>query len=205
MALGLKPSKRRGEHYKLALKAFEELKRANLLKKTSTERQLEQAVVAHLESSTTLSKYLITQVDDGAVEKISHAHLFGFKHRPDVTIGNDGTAIEIKVLTNSTSVRDVLGQAIAYRTRYRFVILVLIDQTPGKKVVELCSNPMSSEAKLLHGLAEAFNIMTVVGPAGKQKNIGFSGPTRSHADSGSRVSASSQSPTKAEDESCNQD
>lgn len=53
------------------------------------------------------------------MEKITKASLFGFIHRPDVSIGIDGTAIEIKVISTGQSVRDILGQAIAYRMHYR--------------------------------------------------------------------------------------
>jgi hypothetical protein len=101
--------------------------------------------------------------------------LFGFNHRPDVSIGNNGTAIEIKVISTGHDIRDILGQAIAYRMRYRFVILVLVDQTDGHKVVELCKSKGSQEFTLLSGLASDMNIFTVVGPISQSKNVVFAG------------------------------
>ena len=99
--------------------------------------------------------------------------MFGFSHRPDVSIGIDGTAIEIKVISTGQSVRDILGQAIAYRMHYRFVILVLVDQTEDRKVVELCRSRESQEYSLLSGLSETMNIFTVVGPVDQSKNVAF--------------------------------
>jgi hypothetical protein len=109
------------------------------------------------------------------VQKMTKASLFGFSHWPDVSIGNSGTAVEIKVVQGGPGVRDILGQAIAYRMHYRFVILVLIDQTQEGKIVELCQNKDSQEYHLLSGLANNLSIFTIVGPAGQSKNVIFSG------------------------------
>lgn len=173
MAFGFMPGKRSGRHYELARKAALRLKNVNLLKKGSLEKHFEHVVVSYLEAFPGLRKHLITQVDEETVEKISQAKLFGFKHRPDCTIGNDGTAIEIKVITSAPSVREVLGQALAYRMRYRFVIPVFIDNTPSRQVVKLCSNKKSPEYALLQGLCDQLNIFSVVGPVPKKKNLAF--------------------------------
>lgn len=74
--------------------------------------------------------------------------------------------------------RDILGQAIAYRMHYRFVILVVIDQTPECKIVELCQDKTSQEYRLLSGLADELNIFSIVGPLGQSKNVVFSGRRR---------------------------
>jgi len=173
MAFGFLEGRKIGIHYELAEFAVKRLKHVNLLKKGSKEKDFELTVVSFLEASRKLKKYLITQVEDEAVEKISQASLFGFSHRPDVTIGKDGTAIEIKVLGRSTAVREMLGQAIAYRTQYRFVILILIDNTEGRQVIDLVKNKRTQEFALLQGLADNLNIFTVIGPAAKNKNIVF--------------------------------
>ncbi len=177
MALGFKAAKKAGVHFDLAKLAVRRLKNANLRLKGRTEKHYEHTIVAFLEASRKLRKNLITQVGDQEVQKISQASLFGFKHRPDTTIGNDGTAIELKVITTSTSVRVLLGQALAYRMDYRFVILVLVDQTPERQVVRLCEDKKSREFALLNGLAQEFNIFTVVGPA-DPKNLAFIPPSK---------------------------
>lgn len=173
MSLGFKPARRHGIHYELTEIAAKHLRRTNLMLKGRTERHFEQAIVGHLRAKRALEPYLITQVDDEPVERITQVELFAFKHRPDVAIGQDSAAIEIKVISKSTAVRDILGQAIAYRMAYRFVILVLIDKTPDRQIVEKCADKRSQEYALLSGLRESFNIYTIVGPLDHGKNISF--------------------------------
>ena len=173
MSLGFVPSPKRGQHYDLALFANSRLKGVNLFIKGQSESHFERTIVSHLQASPKLRSNLITQIDMDEVEKITKANLFGFTHRPDVSIGNDGTAIEIKVISTGQSIRDLLGQAIAYRMHYRFVILVIVDQTEDRKVVDLCRSKKSQEYSLLSGLAEVLNIYTVVGPVSQSKNLVF--------------------------------
>ena len=109
------------------------------------------------------------------VDKITQASLFGFSHRPDISLGNDGTALEIKVVGSGQGIRDVLGQALAYRMHYRFVILVVIDTTPERQIVNLCGARRSRECDLLSELSESLNIFTIVGPLGQSRNIVFAG------------------------------
>ena len=173
MSLGFVPSAKRGRHYDLAKYVISKLKTVNLLVKGQSESHFEHTIVSHLQASRKLLPHLITQIGLDEVEKITKASLFGFSHRPDVSIGNDGTAIEIKVISTGQNVRDILGQAIAYRMHYRFVILVLVDQTDDRKVVELCRSNGSQECSLLSGLAETMNIFTVIVPLSQSKNVVF--------------------------------
>jgi len=173
MALGFINSRRTGKHFDLAKFTVSKLKTINLSKKAKNERELEQAIVSRLEASPKIRKNLITQVNEDEVEKITQANLFGFRHKPDASIGNDGTAIEIKIVRNSQSIREIIGQAIAYRMHYRFVILVIIDKTSDYQIVELCQQRNSHERRLLEGLAEEFNVFSVVGPTDNSKNLTF--------------------------------
>ncbi len=173
MAFGFINARKQGTHYDLVKFATSKLKKVNLLVKGKTERHFEHTVVSHLQASPKLRKNLITQIGEGEVEKITQATLFGFNHRPDTAIGIDGTAIEIKVVANSQSVRDVLGQALAYRMHYRFVILVLVDHTSNRQIVDLCRDKNSNEYALLQGLSESLNIFSVIGPVGQSKNVVF--------------------------------
>lgn len=175
MALGFASAAKRGQHYGLAIFAAHKLKSVNLMVKGQSERQFEMTVVSHLQASPRLRKNLITQIGVDEVEKITQATLFGFSHRPDISIGNDGTAIEIKVITSGQSVRDVIGQGLAYRMHYRFVILVLIDQTEDRQIVKLCRLKGSRESLLLSELAESMNILTIIGPLRQSRNIVFTG------------------------------
>jgi len=173
MALGFVPGAKRGRHYELARFAVNKLKKVNLLVKGKSESDFELTITAHLQSSSKLRWNLIAGINKDEVEKITPASLFGFSHRPDLSIGIDSTAIEIKVISSGQSMRDLIGQAIAYRMHYRFVILVLVDQTEDQKVVKLCRSKKSQEFGFLSELANTMNIFTVVGPLSQSKNVVF--------------------------------
>ena len=173
MPLGFISAAKRGQHFDLAQLAIKKLKSTNLALKGKSEREFEQAVISHLQSSPTIRKNLITQVGTDEVDKITQANLFGFSHRPDASIGKDGTAIEIKVISGGQSTRDILGQAIAYRMQYRFVIIVWVDGSDGRHIVELCKDKNSKEFSLFAGLAETMNVFSIIGPDGPSKNIAF--------------------------------
>jgi len=155
------------------MKTFNKLKTVNLNIKGQSEREFEHTIVAHLQSSKEIALNLITQIDIDEVEKITKSNLFGFTYRPDMSIGNSGTAIEVKIIDSGQRIRDILGQAIAYRMHYRFVILVLIDQTADSKVVETCGLKNSQECNLLFGIAENMNVFTIIGPVSKSENLCF--------------------------------
>ena len=174
MPFGFKAGNRAGIHYELVDLAVRKSREANLAVKGRSEHEYELSVMAHLQSSPTLKKNLITQIGEDEVEKIQQAQLFGFKHRPDSAIGLDGTAIEIKVIYGAPDIRNLFGQAIAYRMDYRFVILVLIDGTDGRQIVELCQDKNSREHEFLSSLADELNIFTIVGPVSQGKNLAFS-------------------------------
>lgn len=173
MSLGFVNSRKEGKHFELVKFAVKKLRKVNLQLKAKNEREYEQVVVSYLQSSRKLKNNMITQVMADEVEKITHANLFGFKHRPDVTIGNDGTAIEIKLISSGNQIRDLLGQGLVYRMNYRFVVLVIVDNTSNRSVVELCNKKNSSEYEFLTSLAEDFNIFTIVGPKSFSSNISF--------------------------------
>ncbi len=173
MSFGFVSSPRRGVHYNLAKFTVGKLKKSNLMIKGKSERHYEHTVVSYLQASPKLRNYLITQIGAEEVEKITQANLFGFKHRPDTTIGKDGTAIEIKVVTGGQSLREILGQSIAYRMHYRFVILVVIDGTPERQLVTICQDKKSQEYQLLSGMASEFNIFSIIGPKAAYENVAF--------------------------------
>lgn len=173
MNLTFTPGPKHGRHYELAKLAVNKLKKVNLLVKGKSEKDFELTITSYLQSSPKLRHNLIAGVYKDEVEKITPAILFGFSHRPDLSIGIDGTAIEIKVISSGQSVRDLIGQAITYRMHYRFVILALVDQTGDQKLVELCRSKKSQEFRFLSELANTMNIFTVLGPLGQSKNVGF--------------------------------
>jgi hypothetical protein len=84
-----------------------------------------------------------------------------------------GQYIEIKVISGGHSTRDILGQSIACRMQYRFVIVVWVDGSEGRQIVELSRDKNSKEFSLFSGLAETMNIFSRIGPDGPSKNIAF--------------------------------
>ena len=173
MSYGFMPSRRHGIHYDLALETLNMLEKVNVKLKNHTEKHFEHSVVSFLESNKNLKENLITQIGEEEVDKIEHSKLFGFRHRPDITIGNDGTAIEIKLINGSQDVRDILGQGLVYRMYYRFVIIFMIDNTSDKRIVEKCENNECQESELLNGLCDNFNVFTVIGPKKRSENLAF--------------------------------
>jgi len=163
---------RRGIHYELAKRAVRCLQRAEFPIRTKAERTLEHSMVSALQANDHIRPHLLTQLSDDPVEKVTHAKVLGFKHRPDATIGNDGTALELKMVATGQPLREALGQAIAYRMAYRFVVLVLIDKTPGKRMVKLASDSNSPGNKLLKAMAKEMGIFTVVAPRRNDKAKG---------------------------------
>jgi len=108
-----------------------------------------------------------SQVDKDTV--VRSVYLFGKKHRPDLTINEDGIAVEIKFLSNSLDgLKQAIGQSIFYRVRYRFVInLFVIDEKykdtylkgandEEKDLEEICKD-LSSDMNIVSYLVPAFN------------------------------------------------
>jgi predicted solute-binding protein len=173
MGSGQRTSPRKGIHFDLSIFAARKIRNLNFLLKAKNESEFEIALTQSLNSSRKLRNYLITQKEADPVEKITSAQVFGFRHKPDLTIGNDGTAIKLKVVKGGSGIREALGQALCYRTYYGFVILVLIDQTRNKTLVEKAMDRNSPGHKLLRSMCDEFNVFTVVGPLGQRKNIAF--------------------------------
>lgn len=173
MLFGLRPAARRGIHFELALRATHQIKHANFMIKADDEKTYENILVASLAQSHKLRPNLITQIAQEPVQKIVRPTVFGFEHAPDITIGNDGTAIELKLINSGGDLRSCLGQALCYRVAYRFAIIVLIDRTNDRVFVESLRPKDSNEAMLLRGMCDELNILTVVGPIGRYKNLAF--------------------------------
>jgi len=173
MGIGLKQSKRTGKHYDLVIEAVQKISQMEFRAKVNKEKEFEGRLIERLKSSKRLKKNLIEQVDYGDVEKINPVELFGYDHKPDATIGKDGTAIELKLIKGGQSIRDMLGQALCYRINYRFAVLVFVARHPEETIIEKCARKNSKEYKLLNALANEFNIFSIIGPKPNGKNILF--------------------------------
>ena len=173
MRFGLMRADKKGDHFELALRAIHQIKNADLLKKADDEWTYANILVTALQASRKLKPHINDQTSKDQEQRLIKVPAFSFDHIPDITIDNDGTAIEIKLIKGWNDLRDCLGQALVYRFAYRFAIMVLIDLTEQRAFVETLRRKDSSEAKLLRDMCDNLNIMTIVGPLGKSKNLAF--------------------------------
>jgi hypothetical protein len=117
-----------------------------------------------------LNGNLISQQNkDTTVKQI---YCFGKKHRPDMTINDDGIAIEIKYINdNFDGVKMALGQSLMYRLRYKFVINVIVISEKNKDVYEKAVNGEEKDLEdILKYLADDMNVYTYIVPAFSLKN-----------------------------------
>lgn len=117
-----------------------------------------------------LNGNLISQQNkDTTVKQI---YCFGKKHRPDMTINDDGIAIEIKYINdNFDGVKMALGQSFMYRLRYKFVINVIVISEKNKDVYEKALNGEEKDLEdILKYLADDMNVFTYIVPAFSLKN-----------------------------------
>ena len=106
---------------------------------------------------------VITQIDKATTVK--SIYCFGKKHRPDMTLDENGIAIELKFITYA-GLKDAIGQGYLYRLRYRFVFLVLIISEDRKSIYEdLCTGKEKDLEDTLQHLADNMNIFTYIVPA----------------------------------------
>ncbi len=122
---------------------------------------------------------VITQIDKSSTVK--SVYCFGKKHRPDITLDENGIAIEIKFITYA-GLKEAIGQGHLYRLRYRFVFLILIISEARKTIYrDLHSGKEKDLEDTLQHLADHMNIFTYVVPAfnlapGVKKCISFFEP-----------------------------
>lgn len=103
---------------------------------------------------------------------VKQIHCFGKKHRPDMTINDDGIAIEIKYINdNFDGVKMALGQSFMYRLRYKFVINIIVISEKNKDVYEKALNGEEKDLEdILKYLADDMCVYTYIVPAFSLKN-----------------------------------
>ena len=91
---------------------------------------------------------------------VNHIRVLGVQHRPDFIVIFDDVriAVEVKRADSGMSVREGIGQGVVYAASgdYDFVILLLIDLTKGKSIVE--SLHRDGDQHLVDSLWENYNI-----------------------------------------------
>ena len=91
-------------------------------------------------------------------------YCFGKNHRPDLTLEENGIAIEIKFITYA-GLKEAIGQGYLYRLRYKFVFLVLIISEGRKNIYEGLDIGKEKDLEdTLSHLAASMNIFTYIVP-----------------------------------------
>lgn len=135
-----------------------------------SERDFELLFTTTLSAHDKIGRKLISQFDNET--KVQSVYCFGKKHRPDLAIGDDGIAIEIKYINGSLDgVRDAIGQAIFYRLRYRFVVVLLVVAEKNQETyLKLVNGEEKDLSDIFKHLSDELNIFTYVVPAFTLKN-----------------------------------
>ena len=142
----LKASNRIGGYWEDCKKARKEIQKMDLQKAHDYEEFFEGRISSILEGLKFSDKFVEQKSYKGMITRVS---LFGFNHKPDMTIGSDGIAFEVKRVWGAKPLKEAFAQALFYRTHYRFVIIVLVDKTVKGQVFNLINTKGSPEAALI--------------------------------------------------------
>jgi hypothetical protein len=131
-----------------------------------TEREFELAFMSSVSANRDrIHGDIHSQVDKGTI--VRSVYLFGKKHRPDLTINEDGIAVEIKFLSNNLDgLKQAIGQSIFYRVRYRFVMnLFVIDEKYKDTYLKGANDEEKDLEEILKDLSSDMNIFSYLVPA----------------------------------------
>ena len=176
--MGFEKGKRTGKNWEDVLFIDSLLKNAdkkssgsimNITGKEEREFELRFSTILDANKGKINGEIVSQQNKDTTVKQI---YCFGKKHRPDMTINDDGIAIEIKYINdNFDGVKMALGQSLMYRLRYKFVINVIVISEKNKDVYEKAVNGEEKDLEdILKFLADDMNVFTYIVPAFSLKN-----------------------------------
>ena len=131
-----------------------------------SEREFELAFTQTLvANSDRLNGKIFSQTDQETIVK--SVYCFGKRHRPDLTINEDGIAFEIKYLSDSLDgIKFALGQGMLYRLRYKFVFNILILAKSHKETYSKASKGEERDLEdIFKYLGDETNIFSYIVPA----------------------------------------
>jgi len=98
---------------------------------------------------------------------VKSVYCFGKNHRPDLTINEDGIAVEIKYINGSfDGVKMAFGQSLMYRLRYKFVFNIFVLSEKHKDIyVNICNNEESDLEDIFQYLSSDMNVFSYIVPA----------------------------------------
>jgi hypothetical protein len=166
--MGFETARRRGKFWDDAKKIDGLINEFDFNLTEKDERGFESSFSAVLRHS--LNKFsgqINTQT--GKATNVKGVYCFGKKHRPDMTIHDDGVAIELKLITYE-GLTAAIGQAYLYRLQYKFVFLIMIVSERRRSIYDDFSAGNEKDlSDILRHLADDLNIFTYIVPAFKPK------------------------------------
>lgn len=175
--MGFEAVKRRGKYWDDCNELHELVNNFPFHTTGKNERDFENGFATHLLAMKKLfNSKIITQIDKKTT--VQSVYCFGKNHRPDMTLDDNGIALELKFITYA-GLKDAIGQGFLYRLRYRFVFLVLVISEGRSSIYyDLDTNKEKDLHDTLQYLADTMNIFTYVVPSfdikpGTKKCISF--------------------------------
>lgn len=163
--MGFEVGRRRGKHWEDIKKLDTIIKNAKFNLTAKTEREFEISFANILMGKQDLLQgKIFSQIDQET--SVRSVYCFGKKHRPDLTLDEDGIAIEIKYIKDSyDGVKLALGQSMLYRLRYKFVVNIIIVSEKNKITYYKAVNEEEKDlSDILKYLSEELNIFTYIVP-----------------------------------------
>ncbi|GAB4117860.1 MAG: hypothetical protein Tsb0027_10720 [Wenzhouxiangellaceae bacterium] len=169
--MGFEKGVRRGHVWADAVAIHKQLMRFPFATTGSAESDFERGfATTMMATEDQYSQDVITQIKKGV--SVQSVYAFGKKHRPDMTLGENGIAIEMKFIKYS-GLKEAIGQGYLYRLKYKFVFLVLILSDNRKAVYESIENGEEKDLDdVLQHLADDLNIFTYLVPSFEIKKPG---------------------------------
>lgn len=164
--MGFEKGIRRGSVWDDVIATDAIIKKTRFALTVRSEREFEfaftQTLAAHADK---LKGKIFSQTNQETIVK--SVYCFGKRHRPDITINEDGIAIEIKYLSDSLDgIKLALGQSMLYRLRYKFVFNVFILAEKHKDTYSKASKGEERDLEdIFRDLSQEENIFCYIVPA----------------------------------------
>jgi len=142
------------------------IKKTRFAINAKTERDFELYLTGKLtEHADKLNGKVFSQINQETIVK--SVYCFGKRHRPDLTIDENGIAIEIKHLSGSLDgIKLALGQSLLYRLRYKFVFNIIILDKKHKETYFKASKGEERDLEdIFKDMSEESNIFSYIVPA----------------------------------------
>lgn len=162
--MSFESARRHGRYWDDAIRLHETIRKFPFHTTGKNEREFETGFATTLLSNDDdYNSVVITQIDKS--KTVNSVYCFGKKHRPDMTLDENGIAIESKFV-KSSGLREAIGQSYLYRLQYRFVFVILIISADKQKLYfDIESGKEPDLENTLQHLADKMNIFVHIVPA----------------------------------------